>query len=128
MGTLNPADRYSDAIRLFEKAFSETKEIRRLFGPENLFSERSPAPKPSLTATLDRELFLSYFPSEEPNPKAFVYWESPRLPVKKGQLVGEVRIVNEKDELLAKGDLFAKVEVKGTFLFVLKDSISRILR
>lgn len=128
MGTVNPADRYSDAIRLFEKAFSEVKEIRRLFGPENLFSREIPGAKIELTAALNRELFLSYFPSEEPNPKAFVYWESPRLPIKKGQLVGEVRIINEKGDLLGKGDLFAKAEVKGTLLFVLKDTVLRLFR
>jgi len=128
MGTAKPADRYSEAIRLFETAFAETKEIRRLFGPENMFSRQIPGAKIELTAALDRELLLSFFPSEEPNARAFVYWELPRLPIKKGQAVGEVRVLNEKGELLAWGSLFAKAEVKGTIYFVLKDTISRLFR
>lgn len=128
MGTANTADRYADAIRLFETAFAEAKEIRRLFGPENIFSRQVPGAKIELTAALDRELLISYFPSEEPNPRAFVHWDSPRLPIKKGQPVGEVRIVNEKGDLLATGNLFAKTEVKGTVFFVLKDTVSRFFR
>ena len=118
----------TDAINLFEAAFAENKEIRRLFGPENIFSRQIPGAKVELTASLDRDLILSFFPSEEPNVRAFVYWETPRLPIKKGQAVGEVRILNEKGELVAQGRLFAKTEVKGTILFVMKDTISRLLR
>ena len=129
MGTENPADRYADAARLFEAAFSEVKEIRRLFGPENLFSRPFPGSKTELKAGLDRELLISFFPSEEPDLiRAFVYWEEPSLPIKKGQFVGEVRIVNGKGDILAKESLFAKAEVKGTFFFVLKDAVGRIFR
>jgi D-alanyl-D-alanine carboxypeptidase (penicillin-binding protein 5/6) len=128
MGTETPADRYADAVRLFETAFRETKEIRRLFGPENSFSRSVPGAKMELTAALDRELLLSYFPSEEPIVRAFVYWEEPRLPIKKGQKVGVVRISGGKGELLAEGALFSKTEVKGTLLFVLKDTVTRLFR
>jgi serine-type D-Ala-D-Ala carboxypeptidase (penicillin-binding protein 5/6) len=128
MGTEAPGDQYADAIRLFEMAFAETKENRRLFGPENHFSRPVPDAKMELTASLDRELFISYFPSEEPNVRAFVYWDEPRLPIKKGQAVGEVRIVNEKGDVITKADLFSKTEVKGKFFFVLQETISRFFR
>jgi len=126
MGTPQSSERYRDAIRLFETAFAETKEIRRLFGPENLFSLEIAGAKNGLTASLTHDLFLSFFPAEEPICRAFVHWETLRLPVRKGQLVGEVRIVNEKGELLSKGDLIAKNEVKGTIYFVLKEAVSRL--
>lgn len=128
MGTANASDRYADAIRLFETAFAETKEIRRLFGPENIFSRQIPGAKAEVTAALERELLISFFPSEEPNARAFVHWETPHLPIKKGQAIGEVRIVDEKGNLLAKEPIFAKTEVKGKFFFVLKDTVTRIFR
>jgi D-alanyl-D-alanine carboxypeptidase (penicillin-binding protein 5/6) len=127
MGTSNSADRYTDAIRLFEKAFSEVKEIRRLFGPENVFSRQISGAKSDLVAALERDLQISYFPAEEPNCRAFVFWENLSLPIRKGQLVGEVRIATEKGEIIGRGELFAKAEVKGTFFFVLKETMKKVM-
>ncbi len=128
MGTPTTGERYADAIRLFEAAFSEAKEIRRLYGPENLFAREIPGAKTELAAALKEEIFISFFPSEEPSCRAFVYWDAPRLPIRKGQRVGEVRILDERGQVLAKGDLAAKADVKGTVFFVLKDTVGRWFR
>ncbi len=126
MGTPDSADRYADAILLFEAAFAEVKEQKRLFGPENLFSRQIPGAKTDLTASLKTDLILSYFPAEEPNARAFVYWDNSPLPIKKGSPVGAVRILSEKGDLLAQGELIAKEDVHRTFLFAIKDMIAKL--
>ncbi|MBI5273251.1 MAG: D-alanyl-D-alanine carboxypeptidase [Chlamydiia bacterium] len=128
LGTANRQDRYKDAIRLFETAFAETMETRRFFSREHLFEKEVRGAKTALTAALSKELSLSFYPSEAPVCKAFVHWMNPRLPIRKGQVVGEVQIVNEKGSVLERGDLTAKEEVKGTLLFVLQDAVQRILQ
>ena len=124
LGCPKRAARYQDAIRLFEKAFSETKESRRFFDSEEVFSREISGAKRPLRASLTSPLDLTFYPSEEPVCKAHLHWDIVRLPVRKGQKVGEVRIHSQGGELLQKGDLLAKEEVEGTFFFVLKEKLS----
>jgi D-alanyl-D-alanine carboxypeptidase (penicillin-binding protein 5/6) len=119
-------DRYEDAVRLFETAFGEEKETRTFFGPEKRFSREVTGAKTPLHAGLRGDLSISYFPAEEPSCKAFVQWDMLDLPIRKGQKVGEVQIRSEEGTLIQSGPLFAQEEVKGKFLFVLKENISRI--
>jgi len=127
-GTANRNDRYQDAIRLFEMAFAETKETRFFFGGQHLFSREIPGAKTPLRANLSEDLTFAYYPAEEPACRAFVHWRFPSLPIRKGEVVGEVRIVDQKGAVLKKGDLLAKEDVRGTLFFVLKDTVSRIFR
>ncbi len=117
--------RFEDAKRLFEVAFAEKKMVRRLMGPENIFTKEVPGSKRSLKASLVTPLSISFFPSEEPSCKAVLHWKFDQLPIRKGQKVGEVHILGEKERLLEKGDLIALEEVKGNFFFVLKEKVSR---
>ena len=119
-------DRYKDAIRLFEKAFSEVRETKRFFGPEQPFSREVPGAKTPLQAALKSELAISFYPSEEPQCKALLQWDDVQLPIRKGQKVGEVQICDEKGSVIKRGDLLAKEGVSGTFFFVLKEKINRI--
>ena len=128
LGTTNSGDRYLDAIRLFEAAFAETKETRRFFGKEHLFTRQVTGAKTVLKAALAEDLNLSYYPAEEPICRAFIHWGSPSLPIRKNEIVGEVRIVNEKGALLGRADLCAKEEVKGTVFFVLQDFMTHLFR
>lgn len=121
-------DRYQDAIRLFEKAFEETLENRFFFGRQHLFSTEIPGAKTMLQANLSEDLSLSYYPAEEPVCRAFVHWRSFALPIRKGEVVGEVRVIDQKGNILKSGDLLAKEEVKGTLFFVLKDTFNRLFR
>lgn len=127
-GCANRADRNESAIRLFEAAFAEKKERRRLIGPESVMSQEIVGSKTPLRAALAKELAIEYFPAEDPNPKAFVHWEVPKLPIRKGQKVGEIQIITADGSLLQKGDLVSLEEVKGTLLFVLKETIQDIFR
>lgn len=121
-------DRFEDARRLFEAAFNEPKATRRLVGPENIFTKEIDGSKTALKAAVMKPVSIEFFPSEEPRCKAALHWSVNTLPIQKGQKVGEVQIKDENDQFLQKGDLVALEEVKGTFLFVLKEKFSKLFR
>lgn len=121
-------ERFIEAKRLFDRAFAEEKTSRRLIGPENVFKKEIAGSKTPLKAALMTPLAITFFPAEEPQCKAALHWNGERLPIRKGQKVGEVQILDEQNRLLAQGDLMAVEEVKGSFLFVLKDKISQLFR
>jgi D-alanyl-D-alanine carboxypeptidase (penicillin-binding protein 5/6) len=123
LGCPKSADRYKDAKLLFETAFKEKMEKTRLMGPERVFNREVPGATHALQATLTKDLEIAYFPSEEPVCKAFVQWDIPPLPIKKGQKVGEVLILDEQGKTIQAGDLLAKTEVKGSFFFMLKKKL-----
>ena len=61
--------RYTEATRLFEAAFAEQREKRRLLGPENVFTQDIPGAKLPLHAALTKELAIEFFPRKSPNVK-----------------------------------------------------------
>jgi len=124
LGSPNKSDRYSDAIRLFETAFEEKEETRKLFDTKHQFTKKLLTTKNELTAILSQDVSITYFPSEEPTCRAFIEWTPPPLPIRKGQTVGEMRISDEKGLLIAKEKLIAKENVDGTFMFLLKQAFS----
>lgn len=126
MGCENRVSRNEDAIRLFETAFSEKKETRRLMGPETVFSQVIEGSKDLLRAGLTQDIVLEYFPSEDPNPRAFLNWEVPPLPIRKGEKVGEVKIIGSDQLPLKILDLVALQEVKGTFFYSIKQKIKKL--
>lgn len=128
LGCENKGERFEDAKRLFEAAFAETKTFRRLMGPENIFTKEVPGSKNPLKASLITPLTITFFPSEEPKCKAALHWKCDELPIRKGQKVAEVHILDEQNRLLEKGDLIALEEIKGNFFFVLKEKVTRLFR
>lgn len=129
LGCEKSQDRYEDVKKLFDAAYGERKEKRRLIGPEHHFLKEMAGSKNPLKAALSKELAIEYFPSEEPKCKAALHWSIERLPVRKGQKVGEVHILDEESgHFLNKGDLIASEDVKATFFFALKEKISQIFR
>ncbi len=125
LGSEVKGQRFEDAKRLFEAAFAEPKEKRRLIGPESLFAKEIVGAKMPLKAAVAKEVTIEYFPAEEPKCKAALHWNLPPLPIRKGQKVGEVQIQDENGLFLQKGDLVALEEVKGSFFFVLKQKLFR---
>lgn len=112
--------RYKELLDLFETAFEETMETAHFFNEKHLFVRKIEGCKEPLKAILKEPLTLCYYPSEEPDCKAFVAWKKKSLPIQKGELVGEVRLVNEEGLLLKKADLFAKEKLEATFLYRLQ--------
>ncbi len=102
LNTPTTKDRYRDAIKLFEKAFAEEKVERLLFNrEEKIFQKRE------LIAELERDVVLSYYPSEESDFEVDVVWETLALPIKKGERVGELKIIDALGNVVAKEALIA---------------------
>jgi D-alanyl-D-alanine carboxypeptidase (penicillin-binding protein 5/6) len=128
LGCEKGGSRYADVKRLFEAAFKEKKETRRLMGSENVFEREVVGSKQPLKAALGRSLSIEYYPAEEPKCKAALHWALPQLPIHKGQKVAEVHILDEKGLLLQRGELLALEEVKGTLFFRCKQTILNLFR
>jgi len=111
------AQRFKDAIALFEAAFSEKKVTRTLLNKDHeKFTRTFRKGKSALKAELIENLELEYFPSEEIPLQAIVHWYDLTLPIQEGQQVGEVRLTAGQGSLLKTAPLFAKQDVGLTFL------------
>ncbi len=108
--------RYDDAKRLFEAAFQEQLVHRELVPPHQLFSHEIEGAEASLVAYLSKPANLSYFPSEEPHCRAFIHWAELEFPIRKGQVVGELQVIDQAGQIVLKTSLLAKEELKGTWL------------
>ena len=128
LGCASKGERFEMAKKLFETAFSENKATRRLMGPEHIFTKEVLGSKRALKASLINPLSIAFFPSEELKCKAVLHWDAVQLPLRKGQKVGEVHILDEENQFLEKGDLIALEELKGNFFFVLKDTIRQLFK
>jgi D-alanyl-D-alanine carboxypeptidase (penicillin-binding protein 5/6) len=118
--------RFEDVKKLFEAAFSEEKAMRRLMGPEHVFVKEIAGSKTPCKATPAKALTIEYFPSEEPQCKAALHWDVEKLPIRKGQKVGEVLIQDEHHVCLQRGDLLALEEVNGSFFYFLKEKLTQL--
>lgn len=127
LGCEHKEDRFEDAKKLFEAAFAEQKSSRRLLGPENVFTQEIEGAKGPLKATLLKPVSISFFPAEEPQCKAALHWDAPPLPIRKGQKVGEVHILDQNGLFLQKGDLIAVEDVQGTFFSSIKGYLKKFL-
>lgn len=119
---------YADAIRLFDAAFAEEKKDRLIMAKDKTFPRHFEGAKIPLTAKLSQDVILAYYPSEEPESvRAFIHWNDLSLPIKKGEIVGELR-VQEKDELLLSAPVYATSNVEKTFTFAIKEFFSGFFR
>jgi serine-type D-Ala-D-Ala carboxypeptidase (penicillin-binding protein 5/6) len=120
-------DRYDDAKALFEAAFVEQKIHRTLFSGNESYSRSIEGATSRLQADLSREVAIDYYPSEEPEQiKAQICWKIPCLPIQRGAVVGEMRIIDAQGNPIHSAPLLAKEEVTGSFFFMLKDRWNRI--
>lgn len=97
--------RYRDTIALYDAAFTEKKETRLLFKwEENQFTLPMEKTNRDLTATLMDDMTLAYYPSEEPDISTKISWNEISLPIKEGQVVGEVIVLDSstKQPMLSK--------------------------
>lgn len=120
LGCKTKHTRYEDAIALFEAAFKEVKEKRLGVRAGSSYSYKIEGASSSLLAALKEDLHFEFYPSEEPKARAFVHWDSLSLPIAKGEKVGEIWIVDERESVLQKAPLFAVEGVKKTFFSSIK--------
>ncbi len=128
LGSSKRTSRYADAIRLFDAAFSEAKKDRLIMSKEKAFPRHFEGAKSPLIAELSQDMILTYYPSEEPESvRAFIHWNDLSLPIKKGEVVGELR-VQEKDKILLSAPVHAISNVDKTFTFAIKEFFSGFFR
>lgn len=114
------AGRYEDAIALFEKAFLERPKTRTLFEMgQPLFAKKGYLAGQTLNACLQKELTYTYFPSEERDLKADIYWKELSLPIQVGTEVGEVVVRDLGGREVTRSPTFAANRVEKSPLALL---------
>jgi D-alanyl-D-alanine carboxypeptidase (penicillin-binding protein 5/6) len=105
---------FSDAKKVFEAAFAESKVERTLIksGKQEFTLNHENAPKPIQTYA-SQDVSIEYYPSEEPTIKSWLQWETVNLPVLKGQKLGEIIIRNETKKTEHHVPLFAEEDVQA---------------
>lgn len=109
------SDVFKDTIKLFDAAFKQPKMQRKLLaaGPQKYALKLKGAAK-AVQTYLKEDLFLEYYPAEEPQIKAVVFWDSISLPIKKDQRIGELRILTADSKVtLRAAPVYSQEEVKG---------------
>jgi len=101
-------DRFKDAIKLFDAAFSEKKSQRTLYASESdVFTHRIKGASGDLKAILKDDAVLEYYPAEEPQFHAEIKWSVKTLPLAAGDFVGHLRCVDERGNLLLEKPIYA---------------------
>lgn len=127
-GAPKNAQRFIDTRRLFDAAFAEKRLQRALVRTDQVFKKDVEGASKALGAKLGNDLKLTYFPAEEPQVRAFIHWAPPELPIQKGDVVGEVRILDAANVVVAKENLHATEAVPATFFYSIKQKWKRFWR
>lgn len=107
--------RYRSCIAMFEAAFNEQKMDRKLFAKEtDTFRKQVLGGKVPLQAHLLNDVIIDYYPSEEPSLQAGLIWYDMTLPIRNGDIVGEIKITSLEGKILRVDPIFAKDEVLPT--------------
>ncbi len=112
--------RYLDVRKLFEAAFLEKKVKEKLFEQEQFFQAEIEGGKKPLQAELMENVEISYYPSEDQEYKAFIYWDDLILPIAKDEKVGVLQLKTLDGEILVEKPLFAKEQITRTFWHLMK--------
>jgi serine-type D-Ala-D-Ala carboxypeptidase (penicillin-binding protein 5/6) len=120
-GCPNNENRYEDTIKLFETAFAEKKIIKKVMDKEKIFLAKIKGGSKNLKATMIEDLIVEYYPSEEGEMKAVIFWDDIKAPITKGQKVATIQLVTDQNEILKKQNLYAAQDVKRTYLTTLKE-------
>ncbi len=120
--------RYEDALRLFEAGFSEKKKERLLFKQEETsFLKKLPKTNYPLKAELKEDVFISFYPSEEPVIHVELVWEPPSFPIEKDAPVGSLLVLNEKNQKILRATLHAQESVQKLWSYRLSEDIIPLL-
>jgi serine-type D-Ala-D-Ala carboxypeptidase (penicillin-binding protein 5/6) len=121
MQSPNDAQRFKDAITLFKAAFKEEKVFRQLFNAEeNSFSRKVSGASRPVKAVLLEDVGVEYFPAEEIEIHAAIYWNELKMPILQGQKVGELAIESDQGELITAYPIFAEETAKPTLFYQIK--------
>ncbi len=110
--------RFRDAIALFDAAFEEKEMVRTLFAKgSDTFTTEVFGGKHPVKGRLFNDLQLSFYPSEESEIKALLEWEALQMPIREGDRVAEIRLLNERGQVVKSAPLFAMEDVEPTLWF-----------
>ena len=114
-------DIFKDATKLFEAAFNQPKVQRTVAkaGPQKYALEHEGTAK-SISTYIEENFILEYYPAEEPSVKGLIYWDAIKLPVAKGQKIGELQIQTDDGKTLHSAPLLAQEDVKSTWSYWFK--------
>lgn len=114
-------DIFTDAIKMFEAAFNESKVQRVLLkaGPQK-FTTDLPGSTSSLTTYLQSDVTIEYYPAEEPQLKCMLYWDELSLPITKDQRVGELRLQTPEGRVVKVVPLFAQEDVSSIWFWSIR--------
>lgn len=109
-------DTFKDAITLFDAAFQQQR-MERIFvkaGPQKFALQIEGISQPVKTY-VEKPISIQYYPAEEPKIKALLVWDQCKAPIKKGQRLGEIQLVNEGGVVLNKAVLLAEDDAQASW-------------
>jgi D-alanyl-D-alanine carboxypeptidase (penicillin-binding protein 5/6) len=107
---------FKDTVKLYEAAFSEKMLTRLLINhQESVFTKKIKSSKVDLQAGLKDDLYVQYYPSEEEAFYPDIQWLDVKLPVKRGDKVGEVFVKLSNKLVVKKQDLIALNSIELPF-------------
>lgn len=116
-------------VQLFEAAFQEKKQMRKLFAQEyDLFQQKIEGGKEFLKAILKEDVIVSFYPSEETMFHPKLEWKSLSLPIRAGQEVGMMLIFDDQGSLTRKVPVIAIKDVEPTFAHQAKQHVELAAR
>lgn len=122
LGSPNSEERFKDAIALFEAAFREKKKERILFSKDHgSFHRTIPKADRPLKGRLDRDVVISYYPSEERELKARLQWNRVKLPISAGMEIGKLIVEDEGGNTYIETPLFSETGLKKSVLYQIID-------
>ncbi|MGE5195714.1 MAG: D-alanyl-D-alanine carboxypeptidase family protein [Anaerolineae bacterium] len=117
LGCKSVHERYEDVIALFDAAFAQKTVKRTLFAKDyDHYTLKLKESKIPVEALLKEDVTLSYYPAEEPDFKAYLHWHDVKLPIAKGDLVGEIQLKTSQGDILKTAPLFASNAVDTTLM------------
>lgn len=121
------SEMFTDAIKLFETAFNQSKVQRTLIkaGPQSFALSVAGAAKP-VKSYLKADAVLAYYPAEEPKVKCLLYWDDITPPIAQNQRVGELRFQSPDGKLWLTAPLLAQEDVNTTWFYALKHWITHL--
>jgi D-alanyl-D-alanine carboxypeptidase (penicillin-binding protein 5/6) len=118
------AQRDRNVIQLFETAFTEVKQTRTLLSQaHDVFSKHVEGARTKLTAKLEENVTVSFYPSEENIFHSELHWNVGSLPILEGTNVGEIRIFNEYNVLQKTTLIVAVKSVEPTISYQIEQRI-----
>ena len=118
------AQRYRSAIQLFEAAFQEVQQTRKLFSErDDRFSQQIHGAKDLLRGMLKQDVVVSFYPSEEGSFVSRLEWKELPLPIRAGEEVGLMLILDEGGGVVQKTPILAIKDVLPTFSYQVQEKM-----